>query len=138
MKSRVTETSAALLNEHCGEVQVVRGRGVSRPADRNFPVEVINEQLRAPGLHRSDVKKLLAVDDATARHLWMWVELTEGLAMIRSFEVEGLPDLDLEVEGIEGVWLGQNPARNVVAGYLWLRESGWSEFSAARNEVVSA
>lgn len=145
--SCVVEASAALPNEHGGEVQVVRGWGASRPSDRNVPVEFINEQLRpeefingqlrAPGPRRSDVKKLLAVDDATARHLWMWVEPAEGFSMIRSFEVEGMPDLDLEVEGIEGVWLGMSPAKSVVAGSVWLRGFGWSDFSAARNEVVA-
>lgn len=135
--SCVTDASEALLNEHRGQVQVYRGFGVNRPADRNFPVTVIDEQLRDPDLHRSDVRKLLAVNDATERHLWMWVEPTEGLAMIRSLEAEGLPDVDLDADGIDGVWLGRSPARDVVAGHSWLRALGWSAFSVVRNEVVT-
>lgn len=136
--SRIAHVSDALQNDHGGEVHVVRGFGVQRPADRNFPVSFIDEQLRDPALHRSDVQKLLSVKDATARHLWMWVELTEGFSMIRSFEAEGLPDADIDAEGIDGVWLGRSPAPAVVAGFSWLRGLGWSEFSDGRDYVVEA
>jgi hypothetical protein len=134
--SRISDASEALLREHGGQVQVIRGFGVSRPLDRNFPVTFIRAQLRDPELHRSDVAKLARVEGETARHLWMWVETTEGLAMIRSFETEGLPDADLAGEGIDGIWLGRGPAPNVVAGHVWLRESGWGEFSSTRDEVL--
>lgn len=134
--SCVEDASEALAKDHGGQVQVLRGFGVSRPADHNFPLTVIDEQLREPDLHQSDVKKLLAVSDATARHLWMWVELEEGLAMIRSFEAEGLPDADLDVDGIDGVWVGRSPVPGVLTGYSWLRGRGWSEFSCPRDEVV--
>jgi hypothetical protein len=115
-------------------VQVLRGFAVDRPADRNLPATFVNQQLREA--HRSDVQKLVAVEDATARHIWMWVELAEGLAMIRSFDAEGLPGIDLDVEGIDGVWLGRSPAPEIVAGHLWLRGQGWSEFSVVRNEAA--
>jgi hypothetical protein len=133
---RASRVADALMSDHGGAVHIFRGFGTERPLDRNFPVTVINEQLREPSLHRSDVQKLLAVDDVSARHLWLWVELGEGLAMIRSFETEGLPDVDLNVEGIDGVWLGRGPSPNIVAGYLWLRGLGWSEFSGTRDEVI--
>ncbi len=135
--SMITHASQELLDECAGEVQLIRGYGFDRPADRNFPVSVIHEQLRDYNLHGSDVRKLLAVEDATARHLWMWVELTEGLAMIRSLQ-DALPDADLDCEGIDGVWLGRGPAPGVVAGYVWLRDLGWSEFSTHRREVIGA
>lgn len=129
--SRVTNASEDLLNDHGGEAQVARAFGANRPADRNFPTNFINQELRET--HRSDVEKLIAVDDATARHIWMWVELTEGFSMIRSFDVEGLPDADLETGEIDGLWLGRSPAQDVVAGYVWRRDQGWSDFSVARN-----
>lgn len=132
----VAHDSEALRNDCGGQVHVLRGFGVDRPVDRNFPVTVVNEQLTGPDLHRSDVQKLLAVEDATARHLWMWLELTEGMAMIRSFDTEGLPDADLDANGIDGVWLGHSPAPDCVAGHAWLRGLGWSEFSVPRDEVV--
>ncbi len=134
----VADASEALLNDCGGEAQVLRGFGINRPVDRNLPATVIDEQLRRPNLHRSDVEKLLAVEDATARHLWMWVELSEGLAMIRSFETEGLPEAELDADGIDGVWLGRCPAPDLVAGQVWLRGQGWSVFSVARDEVVAS
>lgn len=133
--SCIVDASQALLDEHGGEVHLVRGFGVARPAERNFPVTVIREQLREPDLHRSDVTKLLAVHDATARHLWMWIEPTEGFAMIRSFESEGSPDVSLDGEGLDGVWLGRSPGPSLVAGHAWLRGLGWSAFSTTRNEA---
>lgn len=36
-----------------------------------------------------------------ARHIWMWVELAEGFAMIRSFDEEGPPAVDLDVQGLD-------------------------------------
>ena len=131
--SRVTDASKELLNEHGGEVQLARAFGTDRPADRNFPATFVNQELRET--HRSDVEKLIAAEDVTARHLWMWVELTEGFSMIRSFDAEGLPSVDLDVVGIDGVWLGRSPTQDSVAGYLWLRGEGWSEFSVCRNET---
>ncbi|WP_153395345.1 hypothetical protein [Ornithinicoccus halotolerans] len=135
--SSVTDASQALLDEYGGEVHVARGFGTTRPIDRNFPVGVIHEQLRDPRHHASDVEKLLAVSDATAKHLWMWVELTEGFAIIRSLE-ESLPDVDVDAEGIDGVWLGRSPTPSILAGYVWLRGAGWGAFSTARNGVVDA
>jgi hypothetical protein len=134
--SSITEASDALLSDFGGKVQVLRGFGTTRPADRNFPVAVIHEQLRDEALHRSDVEKLLHVEDVTSRHLWLWVEVTEGLAMLRSFKAEGLPELNLEIDGLDGVWLGSSPHPEVVTGYLWQRAIGWDEFSCPRRETL--
>ncbi|WP_235736032.1 hypothetical protein [Nocardioides alcanivorans] len=129
---RINDASEALLDEHRGQVFVGRGFEVSRPADRNLPVALLTEELR--GDHSSDVRKLRTARDVTERHLWLWVELTEGFAMLRSFETEGLPEVDLDIEGIDGVWLGRSPAVDAVTGYVWLRGQGWRPFSAARDE----
>ncbi|MCD4533553.1 hypothetical protein LRP67_05615 [Nocardioides sp. cx-169] len=130
--SRVTDATAALLDEHGGQVWVARGFAFSRPADRNLPATLVSEELRED--HLSDVHKLLAADNVTSRHLWLWVELTEGFAMLRSFETQGLPEVGVDIDGIDGVWLGRSPAAGSVAGYVWLRQHGWSEFSGTRNE----
>ncbi len=130
--SRVNDASEALLDEHGGQVYVGRGFEVSRPADRNLPVALVTEQLR--GDHSSDVRKLRAAKDVADRHLWLWVELTEGFAMLRSFETEGLPEVDLDIEGVDGVWLARSPSVDTIAGYVWLRGQGWGAFSATRDE----
>jgi hypothetical protein len=57
--------------------------------------------------------------------------------VLRSFDAEGLPDVDLPVDGIDGVWLGRSPAPAIVGGYVWLRGSGWSQFVASRNELLA-
>ena len=55
--------------------------------------------------------------------------------MLRTFETEGLPDVGVDIDGIDGVWIGRSPAAGCVAGYVWLRQHGWSrEFSVTRNE----
>ncbi|UFN44551.1 hypothetical protein [Nocardioides okcheonensis] len=105
--SRVTDASAALLEEHGGQVWVGRGFAFNRPVDRNLPAAFVSEELHKD--HLSDVHKLLAAENVTSRHLWLWVELTEGFAMLRSFETEGLPEVGLDIDGIDGVWLGRTP-----------------------------
>lgn len=131
--SRVTDASVELLAEHGGQASISRGFGFNRPADRNFPITVITDELG--GAHSSDVRKLREAQHVTARHLWMWVEITEGLAMLRSFESEGLPDEDIDIDGIDGIWLGTSPTDNVVAGYVWISGRGWCKFSAPRDET---
>ena len=56
--------------------------------------------------------------------------------MIRSFETEGPPNVDLDVDGIDGVWLGRSPGQHVVAGHSWIRGLGWSAFSGTLNEEI--
>lgn len=129
--SRVADASPELLNDHAGHVCVIRGFDFSRPADRDLPAVLVTEQLE--GGHRSDVDKLLAATNVTARHLWLWVELTEGFAMLRSFETEGLPKTGIDIDGIDGVWLGRSPSVDTVAGHVWLRGRGWSAFSSPRD-----
>ena len=131
--SRVTEPSDELHAERGGHASMSRGFEFSRPADRNFPVAVVTEELE--GTHSSDVRKLRAAKDVTSRHLWLWVEIAEGLAMLRSFEAEGLPDEEIVVDGIDGIWLGTSPTETKVAGYAWLRDQGWSGFSVSRDET---
>ncbi len=130
--SRVTDAGPELLTDHSGQVFVSRSFGVERPADRNLPAALVTDQLH--GDHLSDVQKLLAAVDVTARHLWLWIELTEGFAMLRSFEAEGLPDAGVEVDGLDAVWLGRSPTPEMVSGYVWRRGHGWSSFSVARDE----
>lgn len=129
--SRVPNPSQAPLDDHGGQAFLGRGFEVSRPVDRNLPVTLLSEELREDQL--SDVQKLRAAEDVTARHLWLWVELTEGFAILRSFETEGLPQADIDIEGIDGVWLGRSPSPDTVSGYVWLRGQGWSAFSVSRD-----
>lgn len=125
--------SSQLLDEHGGHACIVRGFASTRPADPNLPVAILAGELR--GDHASDVHKLLAAPAVDERHLWLWVELVEGFAMLRSFETEGLPTNDLNLDGIDGVWLGRGPAAETIAGVVWLRGAGWRKFSARRNEL---
>jgi hypothetical protein len=134
--SRISDASDALLEAHAGEAHIARAFGSDRPMDRNFPVTVVNQELRDPNLHESDVRKLAGVVDASARHLWLWVEIVEGLGMIRSFETEGLPDESPDVDGLDGIWLGRSPSDDIVAGQAWIRGSGWTAFTASRDEQV--
>lgn len=133
---RVADAREETLREFGGTVQVLRVSGFTRPADQNFPVTMIHRELTDPDLHASDVTKLRSAD-ATARHLWLWMD-EEAMAMKRSFEAEGLPDADVEVEGVDGVWLGFGPAKNVVGAYVWLRGHGWNSFTVPRDETSCA
>lgn len=130
--TRVEEKSDSVLGGQGGIVYVGRGFEVDRPTDRNLPVALVTEELL--GDHASDVRKLREAREVAERHLWLWVELTEGFALLDSFEAEGMPDVDINVWGIDGVWLARSPCAQTIAGYVWLRGRGWSAFSAARNE----
>lgn len=50
-----------------------------------------HERASRPGPDASDVANFAAVSDATHRHLWRSAEIQEGWALLRSFDVEGLP-----------------------------------------------
>lgn len=122
--SKIVNPSEELITELGGRVHVLRSHGHTRPADRNYPVNFLNEQLGDPDLHASDVAKLAAAD-GTARHLWLWVEWHEGSPILRSFDVEGLPTDDIDSVGLDGLWLGWGASSERVAGAYWLRGRGW-------------
>lgn len=134
--SQIGNASAETLRDLGGKVQVLRAHGHTRPANPNYPVTVLNDQLANPDLHASDVAKLNAVSDATQRHLWLWVEIHEGLPIRRSFDAEGLPTDDIDCETLDGLWLGWGAADDQVAGVYWARGSGWHHFTGEMNRTV--
>lgn len=135
--SRIENPSAAALLDLGGKVQVLRAHGHTRPADRNFPVAFLNEQLTDADLHASDVAKLRSVSDATHRHLWLWVEPHEGMPILRSFDAEGLPTEDIDCGSLDGLWLGSGSFDERVAGVYWLRGSGWRDFETEMTPTLN-
>lgn len=133
--SRVENPSHETLRDFGGTVQVLRGHGHTRPADRNYPVAFVNEQLADPALHASDVAKL-ADAAATARHFWLWVEWHEGMPIMRSLDAEGLPTDDIGCATLDGLWLGWGVSAERVAGACWLRGSGWHRFETPMNREM--
>lgn len=127
--SKIENPSADTLRDFGGKVQVLRTHGHTRPAERNFPVTFLNNQLSDPQLHASDVAKLETAE-ATARHLWLWVEWHEGSSILRSFEVEGLPSDDIDCTALDGLWLGCGASNEQVAVVCWLRDQGWHRHNA--------
>ena len=133
---RIQDASAETLRDFGGKVQVLRAHGHTRPADRNYPVSFLNEQLARSDLHASDVAKLKAASDATQRHLWLWVEMHEGMPILRSFDAEGLPTADIDCETLDGLWLGWGASDDYVAGVSWVRGSGWRRFESEMNRLA--
>lgn len=132
--SRIPDPSDELLAKHNGEVQIGRGFETFRKPDRNHPVRVIDEHLA--GKYRSDVDKLGRALDATARHLWFWLEFQEELPLRTSFEREGLPDADPSTAGIDGLWLALEKQPGPISGWYWVRDRGWGEFNCERDDDV--